>query len=334
MAVYGGNPHTPDDPNAPRKITWSVVSGKTKDDLKVDQNIGVVTHTLHPAQERIRIATAEFLHLVKSVVEMQSKSGVNKAVPVVYGSTVEILSQDLVDELVRSYADRLGKVAVIADPTFMRSLINKTPGTSVPHIYKELFKIVLQTLMGTVTPPGALDYQIRDYACANGSQDWDVPAGATLLHTNNTAERTRLANSVIPRDLRKDFDATYEAFLNRRDDVRIHLEQLTQQIAFIYAGHSLLSKDDHGNTVNRFISAATTKDLTPDSDVRNFIFLDAGLRKVYAEAFMAYHHIRHNVCFKTSLDAPSPPFADIAGTFLADQFDERDGTRPTAVLVR
>lgn len=314
-------------------MTWSVVRGSNKGDLEIDRTIGVVTHALHPGQETICAAVREFLLLVKSVVEMQRKSGVQYPVPVVYGSSVEIRSQDLVAGLTQSFRAQLGKFAVVSDPAFVRHMAGQSPGTPEHVLHKELLKIVLKALMENVTPPGSMQYEIRDYACAAGAQDWDTPPGAVLLTGQDAQERTRLAQSIIPGALRGRFDMTYAAFLQGRQEVRAELENIVREIAHLYARFGMLSRED-GKVINRFVSAATTPDLTANSDVRNFIFLDMGLRRVYAEAFMAHHGISHNMCFKTALDKPSAPFADIAGTLLADLFDQRDGTSPTAVLVR
>lgn len=330
-ALYGGDCQ---DPSKPRKMTWSVVRGTNKDDMTVDAQIGVHTRILSPERDRIDIAVQEFLYVVQGVVELQRASGVSAPVPVVYGSSVEIIAKDMVASLIQNFRTELSAVARLSDPAELPNLLRASPGVTEQQIHKEAFKIVLRKLMENRTSPGNLQYEIRDYACAGGAADWDAPPGAIVLSGEDVRERTMMVQQIIPRELRERFDRTFASLLQQRDDLRPELEEIVREIAKIYATYGMVMRDEHGAVLNRFISAATTPTLTADSDVRNFIFLDAGLRRVYAEAFMKYHGIRHNVCFKTAMDKPNPPFADIAGTFLADQFDERDGTRPTAVMVK
>ena len=328
-AVYGGDC---EDIRTPRKMTWSVVRGTNKNDLMVDPDIPVVSRIIGPGHATIVEAVGEFLTLVKSVVQMQRSAGVPQAVPVVYGSSVEIQAKDLVLQLIQHYHAELGEVVAFSNPACIAHLLQQTPSLKEQVLQKEILKIVLQKLMQNVTPSGALQYEIRDYACAGSGVDWDIPPGAILLQGDNAQERTELTNKIISPDLRGRFDAAYMAVLQQRDDMRPELENIVREVARQFVAYGTVSRDEKGNIINRFISAATVPELTATADIRNFIFLDAGLRKVYGEEFMKCHDIRHNVWFKTSLDKPNPPFADIAGTFIADQCDARDGTKPTAVM--
>ncbi len=334
-AIYGGCTGRADDA-MPRKMTWTAVRGSDKRSMVIDQSLGVNTRTLGAAHTRVADAMNEFLVFVRDVVALQQKNGLQQPVPVVYGSSIEIHSQDLVEELVAANRAKLGKVAVLADPAFMAHMLRTSPpGTTPQALFKETLKLVQQALMAGSVPAGALQYETRDYAAAGCGVDWHEERGAVVLEGNDAQQRADMVNGLIPADMRSRFDATYmEVIMRGNADKRQELHDIVRGIARIIARHAMVARDEHGNVINRFISAATPKTLNAQSDIRNFIFSDAELRTVYGEAYMAAHGIRHNVCFKTSLDTPNPPFVDIAGTLLADQFDARDGTHPTAVMVR
>lgn len=331
-AVYGGNLEGANDPERKRKMTWSVISGTTKDDMAVDRELGIITHTIHQESD-ICAALREFLQLVKGVIHMHQAAGHESQLPAVCGASHEIQAKGLIRSIAQSFRSELGDIATLADPAYAARFTRDHPDISEQVLHKESLKIMLKTLMQSIDPNRSIQYDTRDYSCAQGCDDWEVPANAIVLSGGDAQERTRLTNMIIPTDLRARFDSTYSLFLNGREDLRGDLEGIVREIAVLYATYGMVVRDEHGEVINRFISAATTPDLTSDSDVRNFIFLDLGLRRVYGEAFIAHHRIRHNVCLKTSLDNPSPPFADVAGTFLADIFDRRDGTQPTSVLV-
>lgn len=314
-------------------MTWSVVRGTNKSDMTVDSNIGVTTRTLDGGNDTIVTATQEFLQLIRRVVPMQQSS---EPIPVVYGSSVEIHAKDLVLSLICEFRSEIAEAAAFENPACIDHLLRQTPGITEQMLQKEALKIVWQKLMENSVRRGALQYEIRDYAAAGCAGDWwDSDPQAIVLQGQSQGERTRLTQSIIAPELRARFDTAYMDVVMRRDDSkRGELEGIVREIAAQFVRYGMVARDERGKVVNRFISAATTPDLTSESDIRNFIFLDAGLRKVYGEEFIRLQNIDHNVCFKTSLDKSNPPFADIAGTFLADQFDARDGTKPTAVMVR
>lgn len=329
--MYAGDP---EDLAIPRKMTWSVVNGTQKKDMVVNDDIGVNTREI-TTRETIVAAVEEFLALVKRVIQMQKQNRHQEAVPVVYGSSIDIHAKDLVEGLVSHYRHELGETAALADPACVAHILRQTPGLKAQTLEKEAFKIVLQRLMKNRVQAGDLQYEIRDYAAVASQSDWEMPPNAIQITGENAAERTILTNTILGEGLRERFDAAYIAVIHQRqDDRRPELEGIIREVARKFATHGMLVRDENGKVVNRFISAATTPDLTPNSDIRNFIFLDDDLRRVYGEEFIRFAGIDHNVCFKTSLDKRNPPFADIAGTHLADQYDARDGTKPTAVMVR
>lgn len=333
-AIYGGCTGRADQEN-PRKMTWTAVRGSDKRNMVIDDALGIHTRTLGQAQTRVADAMNEFLGFVQQVVALQQRQGVTVPVPVVYGSSVEIHSADLVQELVQANRAKLGRVAALADPAFVAHMVATSPRTTEQMVHKEALKLVQQTLMAGVVPSGSLQYEIRDYAAAGCGVDWHDERGAVVLEGSDAQERADMVNNLIPGGTRQQFDAAYmEVVMRGNDGKREELRELVRSIARVIARHAMVARDEQGNVINRFISAATPRTLAANSDIRNFIFADADLRTVYGQAYMAAHGIRHNVCFKTSLDAPNPPFVDIAGTLLADQFDARDGTTPTAVMVR
>lgn len=299
-----------------------MVQGTTKADLAVDRSIPAIHRRIGARGDfSIQSSFAELLLVVQGVVQMQRASGEKRPVPLVYGSAIETNCRPAVEAIITEYRGELGKLVNLEDPRCAEQVATKGQFT-VSQVYQAGFKELISALVTTRTPPGSVQFEIRDYA------------GCRVTTGQDREATTQATHLIVSRELREKFNELYQADCRRTRDCRAELRQLTVQIATLFSRHSFLARDEQGKIVNRFISANSTTSLDVDGDIRNLIFLDSELRQIYTDTYMRQLNIQHNVCFKSALDKVCPPFADIAGTHLADLMDERDGTKPCAVLTR
>ncbi len=112
-----------------------------------------------------------------------------------------------------------------------------------------------------------------------------------------------------------EFDRLHEAAKAGDTEARRTLEYYARQIA------RSVKEELHEGTYSttRFIVCGEKHSL-------KYKFLDwFDLKDVFVNEFVRGMGNPHNVCVKTSNDRPSPPFADICATYIADQFDILEG---------
>jgi len=79
--------------------------------------------------------------------------------------------------------------------------------------------------------------------------------------------------------------------------------------------------------INRFIS------IDNEDDIRNMIFVLPELRELFCSTFISELWFSHNICIKPHWAKPSPPFGDVAATFVADMIDRQNGSSPSSASI-
>ncbi len=110
------------------------------------------------------------------------------------------------------------------------------------------------------------------------------------------------------------------------EDLKDDVKKLAVEFAR-YAKDILVMGQSDKWYANRFIS------IDNKEDIRNLIFAVVELREIFCKTYLGELWFTHNVCMKPTWATPTPPFWDVAATFIADMIDERDGTLPSTASV-
>ena len=241
---------------------------------------------------------------------------------VVYGVEGTICADDLLRLISSSYNNLIHTNPTRSSPP---RLYTNLVSTSTPmdgfSAASRLVYAVSDILSGSAKTPSALQIKPRLYLDNKEMLDVDYDTASFMTVR------------IISPALRQQFDSLRAQIAFGQVSLKTDLEDLVRDIAARFA-RSIQIKLAGTRPTSRFFGTGTPPDLSSNGDIRNVIFSDDVLREIYANSFMNFLGIDYNVCLKCSVDRKSPPFSDVAATYLADLMDKRDRTRPTVVMVR
>ncbi|PIQ78284.1 hypothetical protein COV82_01310 [Candidatus Peregrinibacteria bacterium CG11_big_fil_rev_8_21_14_0_20_46_8] len=312
------------------KLTTTVVGGADKNEIRIRES---KTFPLEQSVvPQIKEVFAEYLATIHRTVAAQReqvRDDINIAVPVVFGWPVTFDAHELIQSIRRGFPNITFRTAPKFGGSAAKSARKRREALQGAVKNPDDHFTFVRQQMGTVTD------LLDGYAAMNGigasiafhprgfrdaREELQIaPSGQSLSDTEYKwiQEFERLRERAKTR-------LAARGLLNRHIETRA-VTLLDQLIKYNLEGE------------NRFIMLRDFGDPESPQDRlwSQFLVGEDALRQHFAKCIIGILEYENNICIKCSGDPPSPPFADVAATYVADNLDRMEYGRvcPTAVMV-
>lgn len=299
------------------KFTTSVVAGESKDEIKVEDRID---RSLDPDSEsNVSEAFNQYLATIKRLSGEQRRS-IQIALPIIFGWPTSFDPTVLVSQIRKKFSRYTKKSPDIKPLRPNASLEEKIAfSRNQSGIVEDLIInfAKLQQDFGI----GSIDLHRRAYV------DW----GAEQQFTQEEVQ----LRATEERD--EKWDENFRRLIERAATNIFSKQLLRQKVKEAAASlvRSLILTGLYDES--RFIMTGYPNNTLFTENLRlNFFHGNDELRKIFAEEVIRLLRIKHNICIKCPRDPSSPPFSDVAATYIADALDmaNHGRIRPTVVMVK
>ncbi len=322
-AVYG--------PSGNERLSVSVIEGTAKNDIYLTETQSEqIKINSRPA---VATRMKDFAAKVALVIGNQ-KQQTNKPVPLVFGWPAEFFSPDLVENTMRGFGIPSSFMKKeTAEPIFITRTQLATPHVRTAKYsqrYMEIFGKLLSKYLQDSLKVAQADFEFRPRAFVDLdlTNDRSISELEAAIASEDRQEWGRVFMNLVQTAEGGDAQARSDLEDIMRHKAHLLVERY-DSIAFI-SGASAINRD----STRFFMTGIPKEPFISDVHLNCFTKLE-GLRTVFAEEMIRLMDLDHNICLKAPCDPRNPPFTDVAATYLADQFDELNGTTSrTAVIVK
>lgn len=296
------------------RFATTVVKGVAKDQIEV---VRTKTHDVDMSNpDMLAAAFQEYLATLKATV-VDQRNALKAAIPIVLGWPQELN----IERVGRVLERKFGKL--VKGPHVAKG-VERDRGINAAHLkYRD---IVGQIINGYLVNQGVgaeeFLYQHRGFL--------NPQRASASAHIDDIVEQVK--HSKDERDIR-----ALKARGKDRPVARNELIRLVKILAARNASRTRQVAHNAGGNDHRFIlTGLPGHPEMKELEYYNVFHDDNELRQIFAAEFMRILGIRYNVALKCCRDQPSPPFADVVATYLADLMDMyfHGEIRPAAVMVK
>jgi|GEM_PF-3400718 len=299
------------------RMTASVVEGTTKDDFRLWNKWTEPVEIANP--DSIRQTMRRLLSTVTETVGLQRAAEPKKVgVPVVFGWPVEFPGPEFYDRI-RSVFRHLESGKHAKPFPIISQSERRGPFASVSKTAMDHIRAVMSRHVRT---QGLLEQDVTIQGRVFAEEDYRIGATTLERHVQSLArvnhERDALLLSLRDRAERGD------------EESKIHLRAVATEFGRVNG--ATYRETGHDGSARFYMTGPRKPPFTTSPFYNMIQWLD--LRQRFGQGFMAASGIRHHMSIKAPTDPPSPPFADVTATYLADKMDKLSGVQePRVVMV-